>query len=450
MITKDISSAQTVQVKKKSTKATNSSLHYLAFDNSLHANIISIVSSGKIITSNIAASKLLGFSKEELLTKSREAIFDKNESSFKKMLKQRTAQGKSTAIVTAVKKNGQILSCEITSSVFTENGIKKAITTIIDLGKSIRRQRSIDTKKEKIVAENIITAQTKSDVRLAENNEWIKCIAKTSYDVMWDWDLLSGDIYVGDSSAEVFGYKVQHNTIRFKHLTRCLAPDEKDHVEQKLQEALASGSKSWKDAFTFRRKDGSVASTTSRASIVRDENNKAVRMIGAIHDISRLQDLERKLKEQRDIKANAKLSLDVLWEWNLLTNKVSLGEGFEELLGFTTKVMNGNVTDWRNYLHIDDKEAVEKGLQSAVESLDTLWQQTHRFIKFNGSSANVFNRASIFRGSDNKAYRMIGVIHIIVAQGENIFPPIDMIHGRKSKLTATICLLYTSPSPRDS
>ena len=435
MTTKGRTSKQT-GTSKKSIKSTGDTLHHLAFDNSLHANIISTVRSGKIITANIAASNLLGYTKEELLAKSREAIFDKNESSFKKMLTQRTAEGQSTAFVTAVKKDGQVLPCEITSAVFIDGGIEKAITTIIDLSESLRKQKSINTKKKKIVADNIIAAQAKSDVRLAENNEWIKCIAKTSYDVMWDWNLDSGEIYVGDSIAEVFGYRVRNNTVNFNDIAICLGVEEKEEVERKLQEVLASDSKSWKDSFTFKRNDGSVAFTTSRASIVRDENSKAVRMIGAIHDVSRLQELENKLKEQREIQANAKLSLDVLWEWNLLTNKVSLGEGFEEVLGHTAKFINDNSTDWRHHLHADDKEAVEKSLQSVIDSTETQWQQAHRFTKFDGSSAKVFNRASIFRRPDKKAYRMIGVIHNILPQSVPTFS--DVNHGKKSKLTATI------------
>ncbi|MDB5246639.1 MAG: domain S-box protein [Segetibacter sp.] len=292
-----ISNKQTV-ISKKSTSETNDTLHHLAFENSSQPNIISVVSTGIIVTANIAACNLLGYSKQELLTKSRAAIFEINKSSFKKMFKQRMREGQSAALVTAVKKDGQIFPCEITSAVFVDNGIEKAITTITDMSKSILKQKNIDTKKEKIVADNIILAQAKSDVRLVENNEWIKCIAKTSYDVMWDWDIATGEIYVGDSIVELFGYKVQNNAVNIKDLRRCLRREEKEIVEKKLLETLASNSKSWKDSFTFKRSDSTIAFTTSRASIIRDENGIAVRMIGALQDVSRLQELESKLEEQ--------------------------------------------------------------------------------------------------------------------------------------------------------
>ena len=85
------------------------------------------------------------------------------------------------------------------------------------------------------MAGNIILAQAKSDARLAENNEWIKYIAKTSYDVMWDWDIATGEIYVGDSIEEVFGYKVQNNTVNFTDFSRCLLPEEKELLKKIIE-----------------------------------------------------------------------------------------------------------------------------------------------------------------------------------------------------------------------
>jgi PAS domain S-box-containing protein len=137
-------------------------LRNLAFDNSLQPNIITTAGKGEIIIVNGAACKLLGYSKKELMTKTRADIFEINESSFKNMLKQRMAEGSSMAFVTAIKKSGRLLPCEITSAVFMdEDKIKKDIITIADMSKGIQTQKNIDIKKEKIVAANILLAKSK-------------------------------------------------------------------------------------------------------------------------------------------------------------------------------------------------------------------------------------------------------------------------------------------------
>lgn len=111
---------------------------------------------------NNAACKLLGYSRKILLTQTMATIFNFDERCFKGMLKQRKAIGQSRALVTAIKKGGKLIRCEITSAIFKdEHGIERSVTSISDLSKSILRQKTIDTRKEKIVADNIILARTK-------------------------------------------------------------------------------------------------------------------------------------------------------------------------------------------------------------------------------------------------------------------------------------------------
>jgi len=469
-------------------------LSHLAFDNTAQANIISTVSTGQIIMANRAACKLLGYSKKELLTKNRADIFDINESSFKKMLKQLSAEGQSAALITAIKKDVKLLPCEITSAIFMdEGGVEKAITTITDISQSILKQKEIDAGKEKIVAENIeqvkaeqkeldiekdkvvaddiafakseqkeldikkdkvvaknivlakskqkgidakkdkivasniMLAQKKSDARLADNNEWVKYIAKASYDVMWDWNIITGQVYIGDSIEEVFGYKLRNNSIDFKDLTKGFIAEEEILVKKNLMKVLDSDSKSWNDSYNMKRFDGSVASVTSRASIVRDEDGNAIRLIGATQDVSRLQDLEKKLDEQIIIHEEdsekfllaAKLSFDVIWDWNLATNEVFLGDGFEELFGYRIKNNKGDmIADWANYLHPDDKDVVITSILNAIKSPATKWELAYRVSRVDGSIAKVYVRASIFRDHGGKAYRMIGAMQDLSRQSE--------------------------------
>jgi len=460
--------AKLLQKKNKGDKKhSEEALHQLAFDNSLQANIIATVSNEKIISANQAACKLLGYSKKELLTKTRHAIFDTEETSFKQMLQERVTEGKSSALVTAITKSGKLLPCEISSAVFMEDGIEKSITTIVDMSESILKQKKIDTQKEKIVADNIIVAksrqnkidskskkivadniivaQEKSDARLAENNEWIKYIAKTSYDVMWDWDIASNEIWVGESVKEVFGYKVKNNTVSFLDFSRCLIPEEKETVVSKLLEILASASKSWKDSYMIKRYDNTIASTTSRGSIVRDEAGKAIRMIGATQDVSRLQELENKLEVhitepegESEMVLPAKISYDVIWDWNVLTDEVFIGEGFEELFGYAITNNKSNFGDWAKHLHAEDKEAVKMELNDAIESSALHWEHAYRYTNTDGSNGKVFNSASIFRNVNGKAYRVIGVIQDISRQKMNKNSGAGLIDYKKNMLVEKI------------
>lgn len=294
---------------KKASLPISCNIHHLAFDNAAQANIVSKVSNGKIIIANNAACKLLGYSKKELLTKSNAVIFDEKKSSFKKMLVQRSAEGQSTAVATAIKKNGKLIPCQITSAVFIDGSIKKSITTLVDISKSILKQKDIDTKKEKIVAENIafaitkqknidskkeklvadeiFQAKVKAEARLTENNDWLKYINKTSNDVICDRNLLTNELVMSDGFEELFGYSIKNNKNITFDKTDYIHPDDKDAFENGLQKAIQSSSSYWEHIYRFIRADGSIANVFERANIIRLTDGKACRIIGVMQDISR-------------------------------------------------------------------------------------------------------------------------------------------------------------------
>jgi PAS domain S-box-containing protein len=152
---------------KNSKPSASDHLHHLAFDNSLLANIISIVSSGKIIAANRSAGKLLGYSNKNLLTKNMRDIFTNSDNNFEQILEHSSTAGHAVGDIAVIKKDGKQLPCQITSVVFTgDNHIKKAITTLVDLSEGIRRQKNIDLKKDARVAAEMSFAELRSDATL--------------------------------------------------------------------------------------------------------------------------------------------------------------------------------------------------------------------------------------------------------------------------------------------
>jgi PAS domain S-box-containing protein len=278
-------------------------LHQKAFDNSLQPNIIFIVANGKIIKANKAACKLLGYSKKDLLTRYRKDIFSISESSYKKMMRERKLQGSAKADLSMVRKSGKLLPCEITSVIFKDdNGVNNSILSIVDLSERLIKQKKIDDEKEKVVADNIVIAQSKSDVRLLENNDWIKSVAKTTYDVIWDWDIATGQISFGNNFNKVFGYKLLNNRISFKEWMDLYGPKERINIKKKINKVFTSVKKSWQITYQYTCPGESMCEVILRANILRDHAGKVIRVIGVIHDISKIQKLEKTLDQEIRIK----------------------------------------------------------------------------------------------------------------------------------------------------
>jgi hypothetical protein len=71
-------------------------------------------------------------------------------------------------------------------------------------------------------------------------------------------------------------------------------PDDRKRIKNSIRSALKNTSKKfWKEEYRFARKDGTYSHVFDRAFIIRNSDQKVIRMIGSLQDIT-----ERKYAEQ--------------------------------------------------------------------------------------------------------------------------------------------------------
>jgi PAS domain S-box-containing protein len=248
---------------------------------------------------------LLGYSKRELLTRKRKDIFQISEESYKLMLRQRTKGGSAKADLSIIRKGGKLWPCEITSVIFKDaKGTRNSIINIVDRRERLSIQKKIDIENERSIASNIIIAQAKSDTTHANNNEWIKSIGKTTYDVTWDWDIVANQISFGKSYEKVFGHKLPATKVSFEEWMTFFRQEEREIMQKKVSKTFESENKNWEDSFQFMCPDGRISNVIIRSNIIRNSDGNAIRMIGVIHDISKMQKLEEILDWELMVKKN--------------------------------------------------------------------------------------------------------------------------------------------------
>lgn len=97
-------------------------LYRVLFDN-MEDGLLLTEPEGHIYDANPAASRITGFSREEIIEKGRNGIFDENDPNLKIFLEKRLKEGHSTGEVTLKCKDGTIKPIEVSSKIFqNENG----------------------------------------------------------------------------------------------------------------------------------------------------------------------------------------------------------------------------------------------------------------------------------------------------------------------------------------
>lgn len=136
-----------------------------------------------------------------------------------------------------------------------------------------------------------ITAQKNAEQLLAEREERFHLLARASDDVIWDWDVESGEVRWNDALRAVFGYDPGSIGAGIERsyawwLSR-VHPDDRLATASAFHQAVHSGSASWASDYCFRRRDGSWARVHDRGFIGRDVEGRPIRMIGAMLDLTR-------------------------------------------------------------------------------------------------------------------------------------------------------------------
>ncbi|GAB3309698.1 sensor histidine kinase [Hymenobacter tenuis] len=159
---------------------------------------------------------------------------------------------------------------------------------------------------------------------------------------------------------------------------------------------------------------GSLIGEVSVAPVF-DSQDTCIQLVGTVHDLTAQKRVEEDLRVSNERFAYAlKATTDALYDWNMQSDQLVWGEGFNTLFGYDVVQNPPTFQQWATYIHPDDADHVLQDLQkaTATDSGDT-WQQEYRFRRADGSWANVFDRSCIIRNETGTAIRMIGAMQDI-------------------------------------
>ena len=148
-----------------------------------------------------------------------------------------------------------------------------------------------------------------------------------------------------------------------------------------------------------------------------DDNKSLLYVICSFNNITNQINAENALKisNERFFYSN-KASSDVIWDWNLITNKVFYGDGYFEHFGFDLNNTLNNLGENSNLVHPSDKEKAYNSMKEAISGTNDFWEHEYRHIKSDNTFAIVKDTAYIVRDDKGKALRIIGAMKDITEE----------------------------------
>ncbi|WP_247870001.1 PAS domain-containing protein [Methylophaga sp. SB9B] len=178
-----------------------------------------------------------------------------------------------------------------------------------------------------------ITLQKLADANIRESEQRFQILSKATNDAIWDWNLITDELWWSDNFETLFGIYAEESKPSFNGWENRVHPDERNRVVNNLKRAVEENQQSWSDNYKFRRHDGSYADVIDRGYVIYNSANEPIRMVGGITDISERLEIEEKLRQSQRLEAVGQLTGGVAHDFNnLLTVIVGNAEIITESL----------------------------------------------------------------------------------------------------------------------
>ncbi|SOR27594.1 Diguanylate cyclase/phosphodiesterase with PAS/PAC and GAF sensor(S) [Methylorubrum extorquens] len=202
--------------------------------------------------------------------------------------------------------------------------------------------------------------QATEAIRLQEERYRLAMLA--TQDAIWDHDLTSDAIEWSEGTYRLFGYSDAEVANTGAWWKSKIHPDDRARVTASLRCVIDGHEHRWSEEYLFEQGDGTYADVLDRGFVIRDSHGRAVRVVGAMHDVTeeRRADAALRASEER-LRLALRAGRMVAWELNLKTGQSKQSGDALDLLG----IASGPASEFYDRVHPDDRAGMDRFIQGA-------------------------------------------------------------------------------------
>jgi PAS domain S-box-containing protein len=204
-----------------------------------------------------------------------------------------------------------------------------------------------------------VTERKQGEEALRRSEERYRLAAHAADCAVWDWDVAHGRIEWAGPIEKLFGYASDEIAPTFEAWSERLHPRDRDRVVQGLSSVFAKAGEFWDEEYRLRRADGSYAAVHNRGYTIYNARREAVRMIGAIIDITHHKEMEKELRRNAVHLSRAQQVASLgSFEYDARTRELRLSDEMYRIFGVAPDSFAPTLENVRSMIHAEDRDAV--------------------------------------------------------------------------------------------
>lgn len=225
-----------------------------------------------------------------------------------------------------------------------------------------------------------------------------------------------GIVFVNRAFERLTGYTLDEARGRSPEFLR--GRDTDIALIERMRAELQEG-KATRGELIYYTKDGHPLWVDMQMAPFTAPSGEATHVVIVAREISERKRSEQALRESNErFRIVAQATADVVWDWNLIDDTIWWGDGMRARFGYAYDDTPQIGESWVEHIHPDDRERVVAGIHSVIDGGGKLWTDEYRFIRADGSLAQVADRGFVIRNEQGAGVRMVGSMLEVTEQRE--------------------------------
>jgi PAS domain S-box-containing protein len=268
-------------------------------------------------------------------------------------------------------------------------------------------------KEANLVVAHDVTPKVVTENELRKSNERFRLAARASSEALWEWDVITKEAYISSTYTDMMGWRADEFR-KFDEWYDYIHPDDKEETIKTYQDAIDNPkTERWEKEYRYLKSDGSYAYVNDKAVILRDKNGNAIKVTGALQNITERKRIEAELKKSNmRFQLASRAASDAIYEWDIIADEFYWSDSLQSLFGYHPSEVN--IETWKKLIHpAESKKTIQSLEDTLAHPRKKIWNQEYRLKRADGKFSYVLERGFIVRDEEGKALRMIGSLQDI-------------------------------------